>query len=82
MIAVIKLFKNHKLEAELSDRFELGVAKVNPTFHTEEFKEWYRKMIVSATNSKVSYTKAPGQLPCQWNPNGIEEMRAIFNSEG
>lgn len=82
MIAVIKLFKNHKIEAELSDRFELGLAKVNSTFFTEEFKEWYRKMIVSATNSKVSYTKAPGQLPCQWNPNGIEEMRAIFNSEG
>ncbi len=82
MIAVIKLFKNHKLEAELSDRFELGVAKVNSTFFTEEFKEWYRKMAVSAINSKVTYTKGPGQLPCQWNPNGIEEMKAIFNSEG
>lgn len=26
-------------------------------------------------------TKGPGQLPCQWNPNGIEEMRAVFSSE-
>ena len=78
MVSVIKLFKNHHIEAKLYDGFELGIYRKNPTLDTEEFKEWYRTIKVASTNSHVTVIKGEGQYPCEWDEGGIERMKLIY----